>query len=99
MCNEESKVSTLDGSGVSPNQKCYCGKTRRATRVDAKQWLCHHCWLLQAEGICYQCEDCPRCDNVIGDKSPQVCAECVTIKGTVAVNKINVITARLEAIG
>ena len=59
---------------------CFCGKTRTEHPTSLKLWLCHQCWKLQTDSVYYQCGDNPKCQNVIGDRCPDVCSECAFVE-------------------
>ena len=56
---------------------CYCGKPLKEHTTELKSWTCHHCWRKQTNSVYFQCGDCPNCDNEVGDRAYDVCAECV----------------------
>ena len=77
--SNDANINSLADNGSNLQKlalSCFCGKTRTEHQTALKLWLCHQCWKVQTDSIYYQCGDCPNCTNLMGDKCPNVCAQC-----------------------
>lgn len=92
-------ITVLNLDNTRSPAPCYCGYPRIKHQGRSKWWLCHQCWMIQTVNDCYQCKDSPNCENLIGDKVSRVCVKCAFKNDGSSSNKIEIIGARLDAIG